>query len=93
MSGQVHMCFAGISGVLALVKDGKLKAVAVTSASEIVKALISTDVRKRLLKRGADPVPSTPEELGAFRKSALARGRKSSRPQVSSRSNAATVQD
>jgi tripartite-type tricarboxylate transporter receptor subunit TctC len=116
MSGQVQMFFAGISGVLALVKDGKLKAIAVTSAkrtqvapqlptiaesgvpgfevsnwyailapaatpapiitrlnSEIVKALTSSDVRKRLLELGADPVPSTPEELGAFRKSELAK--------------------
>jgi tripartite-type tricarboxylate transporter receptor subunit TctC len=116
MSGQVHMFFAGISGVLALVKDGKLKAIAVTSAkrtqvapqlptiaesgvpgfevsnwyaalapaatpapivtrlnAEIVKALNSADVRKRLLDLGADPVPGTPEEMGAFRKSELAK--------------------
>ena len=109
LSGHVQVYFSGISSALPMVKEGKLKPIAVTSAkrtavmpdmptiaesglkgyevgnwyailgptalpadivrklnSEIVKALGSTDMKKRLEELGADPVGSTPEQLAAY---------------------------
>ena len=109
LSGHVQLYFSGISSALPMVKENKLKPIAVTSAkrtavmpemptiaesglkgyevgnwyailgptgmqaevvrrlnSEIVKALASADMRKRLEELGADPVGSTPEQLAAY---------------------------
>ncbi|MCE9640229.1 MAG: tripartite tricarboxylate transporter substrate binding protein [Betaproteobacteria bacterium] len=41
--------------------------------SEIVKILLSPDIKERLSAQGADPVGSSPEEFGAFMKSETAK--------------------
>jgi len=41
--------------------------------AEVVKALNSPDVRERMAKEGAEPIPSTPAEFAAFQKSEVAK--------------------
>jgi tripartite-type tricarboxylate transporter receptor subunit TctC len=116
IAGEVQLFFSSIAPALPLVKDGKLKGIAVTSAkrtavlpefptiaesglpgyaienwfavaapaatpkpiiarlnAELVKAINMSDVRKRFIDLGADPIGSTPDELAAYIRSELAK--------------------
>jgi tripartite-type tricarboxylate transporter receptor subunit TctC len=116
IAGEVHLFFSSIAPALPLVKDGKLKGLAVTSATrsavvpefptiaesglpgyaignwfavaapaatpkpivarlnaELVKAINMSDVRKRFIDLGADPIGSTPDELAAYIRNELAK--------------------
>jgi len=114
IAGEVQLFFSSIAPALPLVKDGKLRGLAVTSAkrtevvsdyptiaesglpgyeignwfamaapaatpkpiiarlnAELVKAINMSDVRKRFIDLGADPIGSTPDELAAYIRSEL----------------------
>lgn len=116
IAGEAHLFFSSIAPALPLVKDGKLKGLAVTSAkrtaavpefptiaesgipgyeignwfavaapaatpkpiiarlnAELVKAINMSDVRRRFIDLGADPIGSTPDELAAYIRSELAK--------------------
>lgn len=116
ISGEVQLFFSTIGAVWPLVKDGKLRGIAVTSLKrsavvpdfptiaesgvpgyeisnwfgivvpaatpkaviaplngEIAKALNLSDVKKRFIDLGADPISGTPEELAAYTRSELAK--------------------
>ena len=116
ISGEVQLFFSTIGAVWPLVKDGKLRGIAVTSLKrsavvpdfptiaesgvpgyeisnwfgivvpaatpkaviaplngEITKALNLSDVKKRFIDLGADPISGTPEELAAYTRSELAK--------------------
>lgn len=114
MAGEVHIFFSTIGPVLRLVRDGKLKGLAVTSAkrsavvpefptiaesgvpgyeisnwfgivvpaatpkpvitrlnAEIVNAINLSDIKKRIIGLGADPIGGTPDELTAYTRSEI----------------------
>jgi len=116
VSGQVQLYFSSMASALPLIKEGRLRGLAVTSAkrtaaapefptiaeagvpgyelltwfavvapvatpkpviarlnAEIVKAVKDADTRKRFLDLATDPASSTPEELGAFTRSEIAK--------------------
>ena len=116
LSGQAQVMFANISDVIAQVKAGKLRAIAVTTAkrsaivpdlptlaesalpgfdvstwqavvapagtprevvqrlnAEIVKAMALPDVKEKFLSFGTDAASSSPEELGRFLASEVAK--------------------
>jgi tripartite-type tricarboxylate transporter receptor subunit TctC len=116
LAGQAHVMFANISDVIAQVKAGKLRALAVTTAkrsaivpelptlaesgwpgfdvstwqavlapagtpreivqrlnAEIVKVMTTAEMKERFLSFGTDVATSTPDELGQFLKSEVAK--------------------
>src|SRR5882757_1187761 len=77
LAGQLQMGFTGAPVVMPLAKQGRLRALAVSSAqrseafpelptiAEINKALASADVKARLEKEGGAAVIAPPEALGS----------------------------
>ena len=116
VSGQVQLYFSAMSSALPLIKENRLRGIAVTGSkrtavapefptvaetgvagyellnwfavvapaatpktiitrlnTEIIKAVEAADSRKRFLDVATDPASSSPEELGAFIRTEIAR--------------------
>jgi tripartite-type tricarboxylate transporter receptor subunit TctC len=68
--------YPGFSGVpwVALVAPAQTpQAIVAKLNAEINKALASSEVREQILNQGAEPMPMSPGEFGAFMKSELAK--------------------